>query len=253
MKLKLPTTHTALGVISHSGNTYALQNNDEFKDDYFIYREGKKLRKYFSHRSGWKHYWPPVIKQLRRIENLRERLRVRAEKFYARRTSLLQEILAVAPSYGDVFSSDHYHKDYKIVHAIPTHAYTKSGDKDHWLYLVGVDPNFGLSFTFEWVSKPEKLIHLDLGQKLYDMDYKVSSWSWRLDELLQESLIDWASDHLPYCGYARSRYYCVTINGRQYWLMGYGQYPENHYSAKHRMKWTILSLPGDKTYFFEVP
>lgn len=66
----VPTTHTALSVIGSNN----IMDGDDFRDDYWVYRNGKKVRKWFMKlRNRDLRIWPPRLDDIAKCEAKRWR------------------------------------------------------------------------------------------------------------------------------------------------------------------------------------
>jgi hypothetical protein len=196
VKFTVPQTQSALSIIG----TNAIYDQDDFRDDNFVYRNNKKHRKWFSYREGWNHFWEPCINELSRIENIYHKLTIRLNKSYEPTNKILEKI-------------EKTKKGTKwIAHA---------KQNNDWLkYFIYKDwaRHSGLSFSFEWLdNKPKKLINYKLGQALNHENFKVKSkWCWYIQLLLNDAIVLFLKKTFQEKTKNIEEMFILNINSRKY-------------------------------------
>lgn len=262
IEVKIPTNVSALAILSGNRD---IQNGDEFRNDGYVYRDDKILRKYWLPRDGWNHFWEPLLDQIPRIERLWHTNLQRSKKHYVKLAALAEDVLAQAPLLKNVWpeyaKKKPWRQDAKVVFAKATHDYKCSQDTDKiwWMYLfAGPDDQFNRdnkwahSWSFEWIYPEDKMpdtcpVKTELGQRFYHLEHtQRPHWNGHLTNLLDEAIGRYIrykmKEHHPTP--TQSRIICLTINGRTFW---YNTYWEHQY-----LHTKILTWPENTTAFQEI-
>ena len=188
-------------------NNY-VNDGEVFAKDNFVYKDGKKLRKWFQRRGNIKLLWMPNLERIAWIEDLRWRL-------YEKYSNLWKEIAEVI---------DEIHKKGGVAHARPLHAVKSSSDVAYWKYNVRRSRD-GLQFSFDWIKKPARTRNARLGQRLYYLEYtrentlrkRLGLFNEAFKLALERNICgEHYTEHKKYKNGQVLRY---TINGRLYWYV----------------------------------
>jgi hypothetical protein len=236
-RIEVPGDRTVVSVIGSN----EVFDGEVYESDGYVY-EGetrKRLRKWWSFRQGWAHFWEPCLQDVARIERVYHGVQRRIGTCYGPRVAtLLRAIIArnrTHVRYGQ--------KGY-IAHVKPWHEFKRSGDHTWWRYHVHDCPlSEGWTFIFDWVSPPKAPENVDLGEALYRHTHiyakSLFGRSSRLADILEEALLKYIrrTFQAPRTAADRAQYR-VTVNGRDYWYQGH----------LLNSSWTIerLSWPRDK-------
>ena len=202
MTCQIPRDRSALGLLAMN----KAFNGDVFADDYWVYNNGQKVRKWFVSTETIKRLWPPNLDDTNRLEALYERLSERMHVLWNK---------TIVPTMEKILAAGGH------AHAKPTHEYT--GDKNMWWVYRVSRREERLGFSFDWIdSPPKKKINHKLGEALYKADRYHTSLGYRLsiardalDSSIQQKIrakiksskIENPKDH----------YFHVEVNGRSYW------------------------------------
>lgn len=210
------------------------QSGDVFGEDYYIHRNGERHHKYFTFRMGWKHYWPPILVQVARIEALYHRLTQRMAK---RNYWHIVNAIAATPE--------------RKAHAKPLHEYQgKDNPKyQYWEYKVEWDENYQANtYSFDWIAEPKVKINPELGQQLYHWEYTMSPrLLGPIRNLLEDAIEKYLRSQEYDLGYYGEMKCDLQINGRLYMYL-----IKTNSKVKDitlRKKYNIVSKiawPGDK-------
>lgn len=242
IRITVPKNRSGLSILGLN----TVSDGDTFESDYYVYRDGKRVRKWFSFRRGWSHFWPPVLDALLRIETLHERFEQRIEKNLAARRAHLDLIRSKVQSTKTAGSPETW-----VVYAKPTHSYEPSGNFTFWRYEVYFEPRYkAWTFCWHWVEEPSKILHLDLGMALYKFDHGAFRSLYVRASMIRELLDSALIHHIRKHGAPpknRNDYpqYQITVNGRDYWYVG---------SEGDNGQWVVkqLSWPRANKTRFEV-
>jgi len=116
-----------------------IAEGDFYSDDGYIYRDGKRARKYFAYRQGWKHFWSPVTKDLRRLERIVERLNQKLDAAWARHLKMWHEAWAFP---------ERAKRDGQ-----PSAWFYEPRNNDYMIHYVYEDERDGLTHSFDWVGR----------------------------------------------------------------------------------------------------
>src|SRR3989304_1469292 len=136
VSLQIPSDRSILGVLANN----QVFSGDEFRDDYWVYREGQRIRKWFGSDRNIALFWPPQIDRLNHIELLYRKALVRQEAHYRRLNDFMNEVLCG--------------KDEVALYAEPTHDY-HSEKKMLLKYTVRRTGPASWSYSFNWCECSE--------------------------------------------------------------------------------------------------
>jgi len=155
-----PADRSSLGIISHN-NVF---DGDDFRDDGYVYRNNKKVRKWFSSMGDWEHFWHPVLNDIPRLESLYHRLMERNHRHWDVLWKHVEKIVST------VSPKQRYNETVYIVHAQPYRTCNQAPGKCWVYYIHNLKGHPGkYSFGFDWVDIPEKFEHLEFGNMLYHL------------------------------------------------------------------------------------
>ena len=198
-------------------------------DDGYVYRDGVKLRKWFSNISGYqrrKYFWHPCLKEIAKIENLYHKLSARRTFSWERMEEIFEQVTQVSTPIL------RYHEQTWIAHAKPTHLY-EPGEKSYWIFYlykqyIGGKKQF--TFNFDWVVEPEVKILPELGQEMYRANRYNTTCHSRAG-IIHLFLLEAIKQHIKsrYGSHTNERrVFQYLINGRMYWLH---ETSDNQYST----------------------
>jgi len=203
---------SALSVLS---NNY-VNNGEVFAKDHFVYKDGKKIRKWFQRRGDIKLLWVPNLERVTWIEGIRWRLH---EKY----VSLWKEI-------GEVV--DEIHKKGDVAYARPLHDFESSSGSEYWKYNIRhSDCSQGLTFGFNWVKKPKRTRNAQLGQRLYYLEHtrggtlrkRLGLFNKALKLALERNIC--GEHYIEQKKYKNGQVLRYNINNRLYWyVISYNRY-----------------------------
>lgn len=229
ISVSLPRDRTALSIVGNRTNTRDMQNGDAYESDGYVYRNGERLKKWFSHRHGWNHFWEPTLGQVARIETLHYKLQRRNDATWEKIKAILYMMVASGKTV------QHHGRDEAVAHARALH---ESDPKIGWWQYRAFKSDYsnGLAYSFDWIEEPEEKINLELGQKLYRFDYRRNWFSGHVREILNEAIIKFIRDSMPQPQHRIDDVrYDLTINGRMYTYRGYmNQY---NYPTIEKLMW----------------
>lgn len=201
---KVPKNRSFLSVL---GNNPAA-HGDEFREDGWVYNDGKKVRKWFiSLKDGYpRHIWEPKLDDVITLEAKYQKVHSKLKEFWANEYKQAYEEMKKA----------------KIAHAKPTHKFSPAYDGvNWWLYKVSFyggayNERDDSSVRWDWVHEPEEPINLEIGQRYYDISRKNMRWCGylgRFKAALEESIIRFLQKNAkPEDG----KVVDLVINGRRY-------------------------------------
>lgn len=121
-------------------------------------------------------------------------------------------------------------------HAMVSHEY--QGSLDPWWLWRRSDTSLGPSIVFDWVTKPDNPINLEIGQRFYDVTRRANTVNKRVlrfETVLARMLWNWLDNHSPT---TKGQTLALTINGRIYW------YRSTYSHKAQRLGWEKLHWPG---------
>lgn len=149
-EITVPPTRSAVSILSADNG---IPDGVEFRDDGYIYRDGRRLRKYFVYHPRWKHYWEPGDEP-GRLARLYSRLQTRFQVTFERLSSVAQEIIAtgrrVSRDGESYFVADHRRPD--------------GSWEQHWIRPEG---GWVYGFARAEVKRP---INQELGEKFHRLE-----------------------------------------------------------------------------------
>ena len=156
---------TQQGSFYHNGSRLSqFLSGEKLNEDGWIYKNKKQVRKWFQHRNNWNYFWSPVLKEIPRIEKLYCRLLDQQNKLWKLTSEKIKEITNTEP-----FLDVHGHKVW-LAHAKPKfNINSRSEDYGYHLYTFSNDSGYGISWSYDWVKKPDYPISLKLGQQFYEL------------------------------------------------------------------------------------
>lgn len=187
MTVRLPKEYLALSLLGPN----RVRNGDTFQPNGYVKGSDGSMRKWFTPRSGWNHYWEPAA-ELHRVEKLYYKLCIREQWRVRRHIALTREIYRK----GGV-----------------AHAQTPGGWRKLTVsYSSALDT---LIIDTAYLPRdPKEPILLDLGNKLSQARC-MPLWRNKLHELLVHKLMAYVEGiKLP----NGIRYISLQINGRTYFL-----------------------------------
>ena len=249
ISVTIPSDISMLNVFGN--NTQDIQHKDDFRTDWYQYRNGVRLRKYFSgNRFGMKHFWPPVIEQLARIEAAYHRSRQRKDRLWTKTLAVIKQAFDTLPVHSPdewkklgVQAANDAKEGRRVLHTTPHE------DRDDRVIYYSVGPSdlvlgemgYTSSHTYR---KPEVLSGVSLGDEILRLDrLRFSRGGGQLYKLLEEALIEKAKS-LGVTNKNFSQDYCITVNGRIYWVHGA---PNQH----SYFVYTVTHMPENTTIFHE--
>lgn len=167
INFKIENPELAINIIGNN----KVEDGDTFAKDWYVYRNGKRVRKYYTSNHYLKRLWPPNLERLSWIENLRWKAYQRSDIHKANLKDILFEIKN-AGGFAHAKLEDDKHKD-KV-----------------WLYKVSSFKG-RYFYNFSWEKEDVELINLHLGQRLHKLSMYSSTVNRRLTKLnkaLQSSL-----------------------------------------------------------------
>jgi hypothetical protein len=213
VSVTLPNNVSFLSIV---GNP--MSNGEEFRDDGFVYRKGKRLRKWFRNKEGWNHFWPPVLDQLARIEALY----FKSYQRFTRQQSHVCDILK---------------KIFKTKHKIAHYSCFVDNKTRYGEFKVEESADGLVYSCIVLDKKPDKMINKALGAELHKLYYRSSFICGRLRDLLNEAIIKAISKEKP----EKETIFKLDINNRTYFY---------RYEIGHRF--SKIAWPNDcvKTLVF---
>jgi hypothetical protein len=218
----IPGHLSMLAVFQHNDPFHG----DVFQEDGFVYRNGKRVRKWFIGRqdgasiTGFR-VWEPHLNNAVWIETLAERVRASERRRWARIFEIVKEI----------------HDNGGEAHAEALHNAQEGDSETFWLYKtrfhdIGLGKGKQLTYSFQWVKAPKARILPKLGSRLYHLDHTLGSRRRLsveriLHEALQRKLPKLTKD-------MNGVIERVRINGREYHFRiesTYSGYPERRLLA----------------------
>ena len=153
----IPRDRSALGVIATNG----LINGAEYREDFWAYVNGQRVRKWHSHFAGIR-IWEPKFDDLNTLYRI-------YKKTHAADSAAWHAIREVLNALWETRREDQREV---IAHAKPTHHFQwQSWKKEAWWAFNVSNGEYGLSFGFNWLEgKPKKLVNHKLGEKLYYLE-----------------------------------------------------------------------------------
>ncbi len=217
-KFTVPLTHSMLSIF---GDHNPIINGAEYRDDYWIYVNGKRVKKWFvsDSRGNVKLLWPPNLRpsNMARLEDVAYRLQQKSHRLWKEFWSMCEE----ARKRG---GSQHYwSEDEIIVHVPGTKNSCEWQDKD--TYRAFSCNEKGVSSL--WHKPNKKLQHPDLGRKmapLYDYQAQVHARATKMFYFFHKTaaeVVEAKCDKytLPY----ETQIARLTVNGREYTFRVGGQ------------------------------
>ena len=210
---KLPSDTSVLAVIGNPIN-----QGEDFRDDGYVYKKNKRLRKWFTHRQGWNHFWRPTLLQISRIEALYMKASARYNKKWEKIVDVWKKIFAT--------------KKRKDKHG-RTAAIAHFQDEKGWgSFFIREDKEYGLCSSWDWLKeKPKRLINHELGNKLWKMQDQMNEQKirYRLQDLLATAIQDkFYRDFGRHKDGESGKVFEININGRKYfyqWVARKGYQP----------------------------
>lgn len=227
-EFKIPTTYSAMCILGNN----SINDGDDFREDYYVYRNNKPVRKWFTTISNYR-VWPPNLNNPKELEN----------KYVAIRSKVLSQWEKVRELANYIYSKG------GSAHAKPTHRYTISSDgKNYWLYNFDRKDGGRLSWHFNWCKEPTEKINQDLGQRFYELNARADIMANRLNVakiFLDESIKRLIKNNLPK-DFKFDSNFRVDLNNRTYFY----HFTTEKYEYTPSLK--ILSWPESNTIKLEV-
>ena len=150
----MPKDTTALSMLANN----QLINNGEYKEDGWIYVDGKRVKKWFKQyypdMNNTVRLWPPVLDDLQKLETRYVNMISRTNKFYNETYKpLFNKLLQVGKA-----------------HAEPIYNHKRDGK--WWLYKMKSHNDFDY-ISFDWVDAPSKPLNHELGQQYYLTEHRL--------------------------------------------------------------------------------
>lgn len=222
--VKVPRDRTLLSV--WGSNT--VSDGEVFSNDGYVYdSSGRRLRKMWSYRKGWNHYWDQVVEDVARIEEVCHRLQQRIDKSYSPRREALYRAIRDRKK-----SVKRYGERVWIAHVKPWNKHHKDSKDRWWQFNVYAGSHSDcLAHTFDWVDPPKRPVNVDLGEQLYQLDYiygrSLLGRSMLISDLLDEAIQKYIRRTFdpPTTQFEIVQFH-LTINGRDYWYRGQVTMPD---------------------------
>lgn len=206
---QIPPGQTALGVMARN---HGVRDGEVFGEDFWVYREGQRVRKWFSYCEGWEHFWEPVLDDPRRIEAVYQRLKIRRD----RRLEMIEEHLRVIMTASAPVPSARYGESW-IVYAQPYRPENQM-DGQCWVYDIHESRRRKgeIGRVMNWAAEPTGAVDWALGDRLYHLEmlsraYFLGLVGEALDRSLQKVI---KARHPDWC--TAGRMYEVRVDGRHY-------------------------------------
>lgn len=210
IEFTLPPDESALGLLCVN----KVQAGDKFGEDYWIYRDGQKVRKWFKPFEDLEHFWPPVLDDLPRLEATYWKLKQRSEHRWSYITELLKTITTtIEPQ--KIRGYDGWIVDGFL---------DKHDPKYLRRYTVHEGKAFGFdqpSYSHDRVEVPEHPLNRELGMKLEYLDETLcrGRMSFYVRKMLEEAFEKHIRKIDPDV-YTRKpvhdRVYDILVNGHHY-------------------------------------
>jgi hypothetical protein len=155
---KVPQDRSMLGIMGVNG----IIPGGDYRDDGWVYFNGLPVRKWHSKIDSVR-IWEPKMKNLPDLYRLWKRVKTSDHNQWERISDVLSKLWG-----------NHKAGDIVKAHAMPVHNFewTKTS-QPWWEYHIRNIYGEGLSFGFDWLDKkPKRLSHPDLGQKLYELEWR---------------------------------------------------------------------------------
>ena len=212
-EIELPETSQEQDPIYMLGAN-VLQDGDEFRDDGWVYNNERRCRKWFGNLNAQgirARIWEPKLKCLEMLEAKRWKGVQYLKGYYKGEWNAAYEAITSLGGEKIVDNCQITHKH--------------KSDKEWWLYKFSLTKspftlNDTYAWTFDWVDKPEHPIHLELGQKFYEVDQHSRTIAKRKGIFLEAfnvAMNDWLREHNELRAIP-GKTLKVNINGRSYWF-----------------------------------
>lgn len=211
MSVKIPTSHSALGLFSRN----IAFDREVFADDFWVYKDDKKIRKWFSGLPGWKHFWEPVLDDVKHLESVYHKVKLRSDQRWSKLWEVAGVIMKTTKQTKNKWGQQCW-----LVHAQPYLPKHHSEGKC-WTYNIHLSEHFDNrpAYSSDWVDTPNKFRHLELGNQMYHMEQlTVSRFLCMLEDALERSLEKYLRKTIPnILSHSNvGKMYEVQINGRRY-------------------------------------
>lgn len=161
MSVRIPPNQTALGLLSRNH----VNDNEVFSEDYWVYKDGKRIRKWFSYCEGWNHFWTPVLDDIKHLESVYHKLQIRSQKRYGMMNKHLELIMRTSKQTKNKWGGKSW-----FIHAKPSRPENQS-EGECWLYDIHISDYFGgPAYSMNWVPLPSKFSNLKLGNQLSNLE-----------------------------------------------------------------------------------
>jgi len=178
-----------------------------FGEDYWMYVDGKKIRKWFQNSYSENHgisvkIWPPILKDIPKLEARCQKI---AHRYHLEFNTIW------TPAFNAVVKV-------KQAHAKITHQYTGKYPP-YWLYHASDLRDGKHGIGFDWLEKtPKKFLNLEIGNAWYQAEYRLGTMATRwhmFTTVLSNAIHDYLwINHRPTADNVTMR---LIINGRDYW------------------------------------
>jgi hypothetical protein len=155
IQISIPKGILALSILSSN----SFSDEEEFREDGYVYKDGVRLRKWFSYQRGWKYFWKPCLNNIPRLENVYHRLCLRSSRNWANIEKMMKHIRNVVPK-----TVSHGENTFKVC---SDYAYSRGGNTEYFQYSIYERG----SYSSDWVSSEEyeKDKNVSLGNEFHKL------------------------------------------------------------------------------------
>lgn len=189
----VPEDRSAAGIMSAN----IINDGEEFAKDFYVYKGGKLCRKWFSHLSGWNHFWEgnDISKTESVYHTLYNRFRRHCKNRFAHIKYITENTSTVK----------HMGRKVWLVH-------TSEENKDRRAFHIYYDDYIGLTYSMEW-QQPAKACHIKLGDELRRLEKMChSAFLGKVSRVLNDAVLE----HLSRNNMKTDCVHDIIINGRRY-------------------------------------
>lgn len=204
--IQVPRDVSALSVLGHAYNEAF--NGDVFAEDHWVYRDGKKQRKWFTSTHDIKSLWPPHLDELARIEALYQRYLAKQQNVWKDRVeAAVERYLDMGIKHADLVVDGEFFYSYE---------FEKSKNRECRFVFSSCMP----------FDKPKKHEHKEIATEFRAIDRYHTLVCWRLGTV--RAYLDAALKKKIGRPERPETVFCVEVNGRSYFYRsadnGYGYY-----------------------------